>query len=212
MAGPAFRGRRAAGRALAALLTTYRADPDVVVLGLARGGVVVAQEVAEALQVPLDVFVVRKLGAPSHAELAVGAVASGGVVVLNEDVIRMLEVSSEELRRIAAVEVTELHRRETAYRGGRQPEPLRDRVTILVDDGLATGASMRAAVTAVRQQGARRVVVALPTAPASAESDLGAGVDEFICVVSPWPFVAVSRSYRHFEQTSDEEVVAILSR
>lgn len=196
---------------MAALLTEYRADPDVVVLGLARGGVVVAHEVAQALAVPLDVFVVRKLGAPGHAELAVGAVASGGVVVLNEDVIRTLAISPDELRRIADAEVVELRRRETAYRGGRRPAPLQDRIAILVDDGLATGASMRAAVSAVRRQGARRVVVALPTAPVGAESDLGAGVDEFICVVSPSPFVAVSRSYRHFDQTSDEEVVAILS-
>jgi putative phosphoribosyl transferase len=210
MARPAFRDRRSAGEALATLLRPYDAEPGVLVLGLARGGVVVAHGVAQALHLPMDVFVVRKIGAPGHAELALGAVASGGIVVLNEDVIRRLGIGPDELSRITAAEEGELRRREAAYRGDRAPESFRDRTIILVDDGLATGASMRAAVSAVRRQGARRVVVALPTAPVGAESNLGAGVDEFFCVISPSPFVAVSRSYRRFDQTSDEEVVELL--
>jgi putative phosphoribosyl transferase len=210
MARPAFRDRRSAGEALATLLSPYDAQPDVLVLGLARGGVVVAYSVAQALHLPMDVFVVRKIGTPGHAELALGAVASGGIVVLNEDVIRSLGIAPEELSRIADAEERELHRREAAYRGDRAPESLRDRTIILVDDGLATGASMRAAVTAVRRQGARRVVVALPTAPVGAESNFGAEVDEFVCVITPSPFIAVSRSYRHFGQTSDQEVVELL--
>jgi predicted phosphoribosyltransferase len=205
-----FRDRGEAGRYLASLLGQYRGRPDVVVLGLARGGVPVADEVAKALGAPLDVFVVRKLGVPGREELALGAVASGGVLVLNDDVIRGLGLAPWTVQRAAEQEGRELLRREQAYREGRSPPAVAGQVVILVDDGLATGASMRAAVRAVRQLGPAAVVVAVPAAPALAGQELAAIADEVICATTPSPFYAVGASYWDFTQVTDEEVRDLL--
>jgi predicted phosphoribosyltransferase len=201
--------RADAGRALAGLLTAYAGRPDTVVLGLARGGVPVAAEVAAALHLPLDVFVVRKIGAPGQPELAAGAIASGGTTVWNDDVIRSHRLGPEQLARAAQAEQAELIRREQLYRGDRPRMAIDGQTVILVDDGLATGASMRAAVQAVRRQGAAHVVVAVPTAPAGV--DLGAEVDELVCAATPSPFRAVAGSYVRFGQTTDDEVRAALA-
>ncbi|MFL6100537.1 MAG: phosphoribosyltransferase [Actinomycetales bacterium] len=205
-----FDDRVDAGQALARLLSHYSGRPDVVVLGLARGGVPVAAEVAAALGAPLDVFVVRKIGAPGRPELAVGAIASGGASVWNDDVMASLSIDRSSLDETVAAEQTELDRRERLYRGDRPRPPVEGRTVILVDDGLATGASMRAAVGAVRQLGAQTLIVAVPTAPRG--TDLGPEVDEFVCAAMPSPFRAVASSYRRFPQTSDEEVRALLDR
>jgi predicted phosphoribosyltransferase len=205
-----FLDRADGGRTLAGQLGRYAGRLDVVVLGLARGGVPVAAEIADALDAPLDVFVVRKIGAPGHRELAAGAIATGGTAVWNHDVIAAHRISPEELNRVVEAEQAELARREQAYRSGREPITVAGRTVILVDDGLATGASMRAAVSAVRRQGAAAVVVAVPTAPAG--TDLGPDVDEFVCAATPSPFRAVASSYQHFDQTSDDEVRALLAR
>ncbi|HVV23016.1 MAG TPA: phosphoribosyltransferase [Pseudonocardiaceae bacterium] len=216
MAEHVFRDRSTAGRDLAGLLTQYRGRPDVVVLGLARGGVPVAYEVATALDVPLDVFVVRKLGLPDQPELAMGAVAggtvAGGTVVLNDDVVRAYGVPPDVVDRIAERERRELHRREREYRGGRPPVDVAGRTVILVDDGLATGASMRAAVHALRGMGPERIVVAVPTAARSTRAELRCVVDDVVCATTPTPFVAVGESYRDFGQTSDEQVRGLLRR
>jgi erythromycin esterase-like protein/predicted phosphoribosyltransferase len=201
-----FRDRRDAGRVLAALLEDHRDDPDLLVLALPRGGVPVGFEVATALGAPLDVFVVRKLGAPGREELAMGAIASGGVVVLNDDVVRGLRIGPETIRRVAEQEGKELLRREAVYREGRPPPEVVGRTVILVDDGLATGASMRAAVEALYQRGPARVVVAVPAAPESTCRELGLMVDDVVCATTPSPFVAVGESYWDFTQTTDEEV------
>lgn len=180
---------------LAGLLEGYRRRPDVVVLGLPRGGVPVAYEVARARGAPLDVFVVRKLGAPGHEELAMGAIASGGVVVLNDDVVRGLGVTPEMIQRVAEREGRELLRREQAYREGRPMPDLAGKTVILVDDGLATGSSMRAAVQALRTTGPARIVVAVPAAPESTCQELAAEVDEVVCATTPSPFLAVGYSF-----------------
>jgi putative phosphoribosyl transferase len=203
----AFRDRFDAGRELAGKLEGYRGT-DAVVLGLARGGVPVAFEVARALELPLDVFVVRKLGFPTQPELAIGAVASGGTRVLNEEVAR--EVDDESLERIAAREEAELQRRERAYRDGSEAAEVAGRTGILVDDGLATGASMLAAVRALRAREARAVVVAVPVAPAETCEALAAEADEVVCARTPSPFFSVGSWYENFEQTSDEEVERLL--
>jgi putative phosphoribosyl transferase len=205
-----FEDRADAGRALAGLLTRYAGRPDVVVLGLARGGVPVAAEIATAIDAPLDVFVVRKIGAPGRPELAAGAIASGGATVWNEDVIAVHRISDEALSRIVDAERAELDRRERLYRGTRPRPRIEGRTVVLVDDGLATGASMRAAVRSVRQQGVAAVVVAVPTAPVG--TDLGPEVEEFVCAATPSPFHAVASSYRRFPQTSDDEVRALLDQ
>jgi erythromycin esterase-like protein/adenine/guanine phosphoribosyltransferase-like PRPP-binding protein len=205
-----FRDRRDAGRVLAALLEGYRGRPDVVVLGLPRGGVPVAYEVARALGAPLDVFVVRKLGVPGHEEMAMGAIASGGVVVLNDDVIRALRINPQTIQRVAEREARELLRREQAYREGRPMRDLAGKTVILVDDGLATGSSMRAAIQALRKLGPARIVVAVPAAPESTCSELAAEVDDVVCATTPSPFFAVGYSYWDFAQTSDEEVRELL--
>ena len=210
MADRLFQDRRAAGRALAGLLCHYRDRTDVIVLGLPRGGVPVAHEVAQAIGAPLDVFLVRKLGVPGREELAMGAVAFGHVVVLNDDVLRALGVSGRTVSEVAERERAELRRRDQIYRGGRPIPDLTDRTVILVDDGLATGASMRAAIHAARQLGPARVVVAVPTAPASVCEELAHRVDELRCVQTPSPFFAVGASYQNFEQVSDEEVRALV--
>jgi erythromycin esterase-like protein/predicted phosphoribosyltransferase len=205
-----FRDRRDAGRFLAGLLDQYRDRPDVVVLGLARGGVPVAYEVAAALGAPLDVFLVRKLGVPGHEELAMGAIASGGVIVINDDVVRGLGIAPETIQRVAEEEGRELARREQAYRDGRPALDVAGQVVILADDGLATGASMRAAVQALRQQAPVRIVVAVPAAPESACRELAATADEVVCATTPSPFFAVGASYWDFTQVTDEEVRDLL--
>ncbi|MHA6797594.1 erythromycin esterase family protein (plasmid) [Pseudonocardia bannensis] len=205
-----FQDRRDAGRTLAGLLDHYRGREDVVVLGLPRGGVPVAYEVARALGAPLDVFVVRKLGVPGHEEVAMGAIASGGVVVINDDVVRGLGITPEVIQRVAEQEGRELLRREQAYRDGRPMPELTDKTVILVDDGLATGSSMHAAIIALREHKPGRIVVAVPAAPKSTCQELSALVDEVICATTPSPFLAVGAWYWDFSQTTDEEVRDLL--
>jgi erythromycin esterase-like protein/predicted phosphoribosyltransferase len=205
-----FRDRRDAGRALAGLLDGYRGRSDVVVVGLPRGGVPVAYEVATGLGAPLDVFLVRKLGVPGREELAMGAIASGGVVVVNEDVIRGLGITADLIQHAVDREGRELVRRERAYREGRPAVDVTGKTVILVDDGLATGASMRAAIEALRERRPARIVVAVPAAPESTCRELDAMVDEVVCATTPSPFVAVGASYWDFTQTTDEEVRDLL--
>jgi len=207
-----FRDRRDAGRVLAERLRHYAGRPDVLVLALPRGGVPVGYEVAQALGAPLDVFLVRKLGVPGHEELAMGAIASGNVRVLNPDVIAMLHVPAHVIDDIAAQEEVELQRREREYRGDRPPLDARGRVVILVDDGLATGATMRAAAASLRRHGVARLVVAVPVAAEETCEALRPEVDEIICAVTPQPFYAVGAWYEDFSQTDDAEVRALLHR
>jgi putative phosphoribosyl transferase len=207
-----FSNRTEAGRLLAEKLVNYAGRTDVIVLGLPRGGAPVAYEVAKRLGVPLDVFVVRKLGVPGFEELAVGAIASGGVRVLNEDVMRALPNADETIESVTAKETAELERREQSYRDGRPAPELRDRIVILVDDGLATGATMRAAVKALRQNGAAKIVVAVPVGPPDTCRELEEQADETICLWTPEFFQAVGQYYEDFSQTSDEDVRELLSR
>lgn len=208
-----YEDRRDAGRQLGKRLAgVYGGRPDCVVLGLPRGGVPVAYEVARALDAPLDVFVVRKLGVPGHEELAMGAIASGGVRVTNEDVIAALGIDDATLEAVTARAQAELERRERLFRDGGPPLPVADRIAILVDDGLATGATMRAAVEAVRLRRPARVVVAVPVAAASTCAEIARVADEVICARTPEPFYAVGAWYRDFSQTSDDEVREILRR
>jgi putative phosphoribosyl transferase len=193
-------------------LKHYANRADVVVLALPRGGVPVGVEVAAALRAPLEVFVVRKLGTPGQPELAMGAIASGGVRVLNDDVVRMLNVRGDAIDRVAEVEQQELERREHLYRGDRPFPNLTDQVVILVDDGLATGSTMRAAAKAVRQHRPRKVVVAVPTGAAETCEEFRNEVDEIVCVIAPEAFRAVGLWYEEFPQTSDEEVRELLAR
>jgi predicted phosphoribosyltransferase len=212
MLGRRFRDRREAGRLLAAQLSAYASRPDVLVLALPRGGVPVAAEVARALGAPLDVFVVRKLGVPGHEEFALGAIATGGVRVLNEDVVRALRIPDRVIDAVAAKEQEELARRERLYRGDRPPLDVRGRTVILVDDGLATGATMHAAIKALRQQQPARIVVAVPTASPETCDELKREVDEVICATTPEPFYAVGLWYEDFSQTTDEEVHELLGQ
>jgi predicted phosphoribosyltransferase len=202
----AFRDRTEAGQRLAKELMTYAGDPNVIVLGLPRGGVVVAYEAAKALEAPLDVYLVRKLGVPGHEELAMGAIASGGVRVLNPSVVRTTGIDDDELEAVTAREQEELERRQQTYRGDQPPPDLQGRTVILVDDGLATGATMRAAVQAVRSQEPERLVVAVPTAPPETCAEFEEEADEFVCLVTPSPFFGVGGSYDNFRQTTDDEV------
>jgi putative phosphoribosyl transferase len=206
-----FRDRHDAGRLLAEKLTAYAHCPDVLVLALPRGGVPVAYEVARALGTPLDVFVVRKLGVPGHEELAMGAVATGGVRVLNDDVVRGLRIPDRVIDAVTALEQQELARRERLYRGDRTPPDVRGRTVILVDDGLATGATMHAAIAALRQQEPARIVVAVPTAAPETCNALRAEVDDVVCAITPEPFHAVGLWYEDFSQTTDEEVRELLA-
>ncbi|MGZ4303024.1 MAG: phosphoribosyltransferase [Gaiellaceae bacterium] len=205
-----FRDRAHAGRVLARALLAYAGRDDVVVLALPRGGVPVAAELARALGAQLDVFVVRKLGLPGHEELAMGAVAPGGVLVLDDRLVRGLGIPDEVLQETVEKELRELERREAAYRAGRPPLDLEGKTVILVDDGLATGATMRAAALALRKVKPARVVVAVPVASAETCDEFRADVDEIVCALTPSPFHAVGLWYDDFSQTSDEEVRELL--
>ncbi|HEU0273282.1 MAG TPA: phosphoribosyltransferase [Candidatus Udaeobacter sp.] len=207
----AFPNRIEAGRQLAQKLEEYAGRDDVIVLGLPRGGVPVANEVAKRLCVPLDVFIVRKLGVPGFEELAAGAIASGGVRVLNEEVIRSLPDADQAIEAVTARETAELQRREQIYREGRPAPELRDRIAILVDDGLATGATMRAAVKALRQRGAAKIVVAVPVGPPDTCHEIEVQADETVCLITPQFFQAVGQYYDDFSQTTDDDVRAILA-
>jgi predicted phosphoribosyltransferase len=207
-----FRDRAEAGDLLAARLSALADRDDVIVLALPRGGVPVGHEVATSLGVAFDVFVVRKLGVPGHEELAMGAIASGGVRLVNRDVVDALGIPPAVIDQAAAREQVELERREHLYRGGRPLIPLANKTVVLVDDGLATGSTMRAAVTAVRQQQPARIVVAVPVGASSTCHELAAEADEVICLRSPDPFVAVGLWYRDFTPTSDHEVRTLLAR
>ena len=205
-----FHDRRHAGRLLAQQLAAYVGRSDVIVLGLPRGGVPVAAEVARELKAPLDVFVVRKLGVPHREELAMGAIASGGVRVLNDDVVRSLHISQEVLERVVENESRELERREQLYRGTRPSLELSRKVAILVDDGLATGSTMRAAIEAARRRGPAQVVAAVPVAAPSVCESLRSLADDVVCVATPQHLYAVGQWYSDFSQTRDEEITDLL--
>jgi len=204
--------RKAAGQALAQALHAYRDRDDVIVLGLPRGGVPVAMEVAQALAAPLDLMLVRKLGTPGHRELAMGAIASGSAEVINEEVVRSLGIAPEAIERVTITEREELKRREQAYRGQRLWPSLAHQCVILVDDGLATGATMRAAVAAVRTQQPARIVVAVPVAPPDTIALLRREADEVVCCAEPEPFNAIGQWYVDFSQVSDNEVREMLGK
>ena len=206
-----FHDRNEAGKALAFALVRYRDCDDVLVLALPRGGVPVACEVAAALRTPVDVLIVRKLGVPWHEELAMGAVASGCARVLNEDVIARAGIGSDEIERATRAQQLEIARREKAYRGDRPQPPVKGKRVILIDDGIATGATMRVAVQALRQQGVSAIVVAIPVAPAETVETLRAEADEVVCLATPEPFYAVGAWYTHFGQVSDDEVSRLLN-
>ena len=205
-----FRNRREAGRVLAEALSAYSGKNGLLVLGLARGGVPVAWEVAASLQAPLDVFLVRKLGVPQWQELAMGALASGGGRVVNHDLVRNLGISDEQLRAVIDRETDELKRRDEAYRGGRPAPDLAGKTVILVDDGIATGASMLAAVRAVRAAKPQKIVVAVPVGPLSTCRQIGGEADDVVCATTPVRFQAVGQVYADFHQVSDEEVRDLL--
>ena len=207
----AFSNRADAGRQLAEKLENYGRLDNVIVLGLPRGGVPVAYEVAKRLRAPLDVFIVRKLGVPGFEELAAGAIASGGVRVLNEDVVRAIPYATEAIEAVTAKETGELQRREQIYREGRPAPELRHKIVILVDDGLATGATMRAAIKALRQCGAAKIVVAVPVGPPDTCDELAKEADEIVCISTPPFFQAVGQYYQDFSQTSDDDVRELLS-
>lgn len=205
-----FQDRADAGVYLAEQLQKYAGKPDTIVLGLPRGGVVVAYEVARGLGLPLDVFLVRKLGVPGYEELAMGAIASGGVQVINQDVLRSIRIPESRIQEIAAKETEELKRREQVYRRSRGPLHVKGRTVILVDDGLATGATMRAAVEALGKLGPRKIVVAVPVASVEACAEFREAVDEIVCGITPAQFHAVGAWYEDFSQTTDKEVIQLL--
>ena len=207
-----FRDRADAGRALAAALAEWREQADVLVLALPRGGVPVAYELASSLALRLDLMLVRKLGTPGHKEMAMGAIASGGVRVLNDDLIRDLYIPPTAIDAVAQKEALELQRRDLAYRGKRPAPAVAGQRVILVNDGLATGATMRAAIAAVRQQSPAHIVVAVPVAPVETLAMLRPLVDQLICLLTPAPFFSVGQWYRDFSQTTDEEVKTLLSK
>ncbi|MFL5549616.1 MAG: phosphoribosyltransferase [Gemmatimonadaceae bacterium] len=209
---PHFLDRYDAGRRLATSLQHYADRSDLLVLALPRGGVPVAYEVARALHAPLDVFLVRKLGFPGHPELAMGAIATGGVRIIDKQLVEMFGVSNEAIERVTASEQRELERREQLYRDGRPAPDVKGRTTILIDDGLATGSTMRAAVQALRQEGASKIVVAVPVAPPETCEAFRQEVDDIICAVTPEPFQAVGIWYGNFNETSDDEVRELIAR
>jgi putative phosphoribosyl transferase len=207
-----FKNRSEAGQLLAGALDHYRDRPDTLVLALPRGGVPVGYEIAKTLHLPLDVFIVRKLGVPGEEELAMGAIASGGVRSLNKSVIEQLGIPESIIDSVSDREARELERRELLYRGDKPPINVSNRVVILVDDGLATGSTMKAAVAALRRQNPSRIVVAVPTAPPDACDEIRPNADELVCAVTPEPFFSVGLWYEHFDQTSDAEVTELLHR
>ncbi|HAX79595.1 MAG TPA: phosphoribosyl transferase [Cyanobacteria bacterium UBA11372] len=207
-----FRNRTEAGQQLAKKLSAYANRADVLVLGLPRGGVPVAYEVAVALNLPLDICLVRKLGAPGNKELAMGAIGMGGVMVLNDDVVESLHVSQEGIARVVALEEKELERRDRAYRGERAFPDLQGLAIVLVDDGIATGATLRAAIATLRQQQPASIIVAVPVAPLCTYNELKAEVDEVVSLVTPERFYSISVWYDQFEQTTDEEVRHLLQQ
>jgi len=206
-----FQNRNDAGLRLAKKLRAYAGRDDVLVLGIPRGGVPVAFHVAAELGAPLDVFVVRKLGAPSQPELAFGAIASGGIRIIDAQIVEAMEISQAQIERIVEEEQRELHRREHAYRGGRAPLKLEGKTVILVDDGIATGASTRAAIAALRQLKPARIVLAAPVAPASTCRGLKGEIDDLICLHTPETFYAIGEFYEDFSQVPDEEVTTLLA-
>jgi putative phosphoribosyl transferase len=207
-----YRDRIDAGRQLAARLGDYADRDDVLVLALPRGGVPVAYEVAKALHVPLDIFLVRKLGVPGQEELAMGAISTGGVRVLNDDVVNYLRIPGEVIDAVAMDELRELKRRERAYRDHRREPNIQGKTVILIDDGLATGSTMRAAAAALRQKNPARVIVAVPVSATQTCDEYRMGVDEIICAKTPEPFLGVGRWYEDFSQTTDEEVRQLLAK
>jgi len=207
-----FENRVQAGRQLAKKLSAYAGRKDVIVLGIPRGGVPVAFEVARLLRAPLDIFLSRKLGVPGQEELAFGALASGGVRVLNRDLIKELNLSKEEIDRIVEAVRTELERRERVYRGARAPLKVEGRVALLIDDGIATGSSMRAAIKALRQLKPSQLVVAIPVAPLHTCERMRSEVDEIVCVYTPENFYAIGQFYEDFSQITDQEVTQLLDR
>src|SRR2546429_2688939 len=207
-----YRDRTEAGQYLASQLGGYANRPDVLVMALPRGGVPVAFEVARVLRAPLDIFLVRKLGVPGHEELAMGAIATGGVRVLNEDTVRYLSIPGEVIDAVAADEQRELERRERLYRGEHPAPDVRGKTVILVDDGLATGSTMRAAASALRQQKPARIVVGVPVSAPATCDEFRDEVDEIVCAITPEPFQAVGLWYKDFSQTTDEEARELLAR
>jgi predicted phosphoribosyltransferase len=207
-----YRNRTDAGKFLAEHLREYANREDVLVLALPRGGVPVASEVAKALDAPLDIFLVRKLGVPGHEELAMGAIASGGVRVLNDDVVNYLQIPAGVIDAVTATEQKELERREAAYRGNRPEVEVKGKTIILVDDGLATGSTMRAAAAALREKDPAKIVVAVPVSASQTCDEYRMGVDEIICAKVPEPFMGVGMWYRDFSQTTDEEVSELLAQ
>lgn len=207
-----FENRTDGGRRLAEALHAYAGRSDLIVLALPRGGVPVACEVARALKAPLDLLIVRKLGTPGNPELAMGAIASGGASVLNRDVVSLYRISDEVIEKVTAKERQELERRERLYRGDRPYPELENRCIIVVDDGIATGATIRAGLAALRRKNPACIVVAVPVAPSDTLERLRAEVDEVVCLTTPMPFFAVGQGYRDFSQTTDDEVREILAR
>ncbi|MBF2006217.1 MAG: phosphoribosyltransferase [Chlorogloeopsis fritschii C42_A2020_084] len=207
-----FHDRAEAGKLLARRLAAYANRPEVLVVALPRGGVPVAFEVAQALHAPLDICIVRKLGVPHHKELAMGAIAAGGIRVLNYDVISWLGISSKTIDEVAAKELRELQRRDHVYRGERPPLDVRNHTVILVDDGIATGSTIRTAIAILRQQQPQRIVVAVPVAPLATCQELRAEVEEIVCLSTPEPLYAIGLWYENFSQTTDEEVRELLAR
>lgn len=210
MVDPQFRDRQAAGKQLATQLKGYANCSGGLVLGLPRGGVPVAYEIAMALDLPLDICLVRKLGVPGHPELAMGAIASDGVRILNEDVVRWLTISDQIIERVAAKELRELKRRDRAYRSDRPLPKIRDRTIILVDDGLASGATMRAAIEVLRSQQPQKIVVAVPVGSSSVCQSLEKEVDQVVCLATPQPLYAIGVWYQNFAQTTDQQVCMLL--
>lgn len=207
-----FRNRAEAGHLLAQKLTDYAYRPDVWVLGLPRGGVPVAFEVAKALHVPMDIWLVRKLGVPTQKELAMGAITTGGIRVINQQVVRWLGISDAVIDKVAAQEQQELERRKQVYRGNRPAPDLRNRTIILVDDGLATGSTMHAAIASLRQQQPDRIIVAVPVAPSSVYKEFQREADEMVCLQTPESFEAIGAWYVDFSQTTDQEVRELLEQ
>jgi putative phosphoribosyl transferase len=208
---PKILDRQLAGQELASRLQRYAHRDDVLVLGLPRGGVPVAFEVAKSLHAALDICLVRKLGVPGHQELAMGAIAAGGVRVLNQHLVRELAISEQAIEEVTAREWQELQRRDQVYRQGRPQPEIRDRTVILVDDGLATGSTMQAAISVIQPQQPAGIVVAVPVAPAEACTAIKARVDDLVCLLTPEPFYAIGLWYENFDQTTDQEVKALLS-